>query len=370
MKIIEARANLNMNGAEIKAGSRYMVSDGVACVIASAAVQVIADGRSWLRSWRGERLDGKSVIFHCAMGIGDEFQGARLASIIKRDYGADSVTLACFQSHHDFWKGSQGLPFSLSSELVKLEDWQKADAHVVHEGWWESFKHHDQPDCWETMERACGIKIAAADRFPLLPDVPQEMLDATRKMVEEWLQGRKLVLWVLGASSRIRSYAPFETHQAITKLTAKGYGVVAIGYPEQVKEYDIDSTEGVQIYSAGVPGLLSLVKAAATRDGGAVMVTPDSLAGHIASGYPSLPVVSLWSSFDPSKRVAGYANHNPIYRKARCSPCFAHEYLTDGRRTQTGCPLSSCNGYCHGLQSIGPDEIVDAIAKLQKGIDK
>ena len=368
MKIVEARAKVKLNGQDIAQGARYMVSDGNACVLTGVGFAAIADGRPWLRQWRGESCAGKHVLIHCAMGIGDEFVVARLAEIVKRQYGAAKVTFACFSSHHDFWPDAAALPFTLHGELVTFADWCAADLHVVHEGWWESFKAADQPDLWATMEQACGITIAPESRLPFAPAVPDEVATKTAETLDAWLKGRPLVLWVLAASSRIRSYAPFETFQAMRKLVAKtGCGIVAIAHPQQIEEYGVESGDDVTVYSAGIPGMMALIKLAAKRQPGAVMVTPDSSAGHIAACYPALPVVSLWCSFDPAKRVASYRNHFPIYQRVRCSPCFAHEYFADGGRSRTGCPLTACNGYCHGLQAIAPDVIVESVARLMGG---
>jgi hypothetical protein len=342
-----------------------MVSDGNACVLSGVGFRVIADGRPWVRHWYGEPLAGKHLLLHCAMGIGDEFIAARLAAIIKRVHGAGKVTFACFSTHHDFWPAPAELPFALIGEIVPFADWCAADFHVAHEGWWESFKAPDQPDVWATMERACGISIAPTDRVPLVPIVPDSVVTRTAETLDAWLKGRPLVLWALAASSRIRSYAPFETFQAMRKLVAKtGCGIVAIAHPQQVEEYGVESGEDVTVYSAGVPGMIALIKLAAGRQPGAVLVSPESAAVHVAACYPALPVVSLWSSFDPAKRIAAYHNNTPIYQRVRCSPCYAHEYYSDGRRSLTGCPLSGCNGYCHGLQAIAPDVIVREVAKL------
>jgi hypothetical protein len=366
VKIVEFPHDLAVNGSAHKAGARYVTSDSVAMCLGKFGVRVIADARPWLRHWKGEPLEGKTLLIHAAMGVGDEFIAARLAKVAKEILKAASVRLHIFEYHHSFWAhDAAGLPFILGTELVPFDEWKLADFHVTHEGWWESFSAAmpDQPDVWDCIGQACGISIAPHLRKPYIPTVKDEDYKA---MIEAYWKHDRLAVWVLGASSRIRSYHPHQTVKAIKELVAKDYRVLAIGYPEQVTEYGVKGIVGVSILSDGVPQMLAAIKLAADHPR-AVLVTPDSAAGHAAACYPRLPVISLWSSFDPAKRITGYTNHVPIFQQIRCSPCFAHEYYRDGEQSKTGCPLTSCNGFCHGLEAIKPDLIVEQVIKASEG---
>ena len=369
MKIIESINKVCLNGIDYPAKARYVVNDSTALILMASGFNVIADASPWVRRWHGQSLAHKTLLIHAAMGIGDTFLSARLAAVCRGRLGAASVQLAIFSSHHAFWPRA-GLPFDLLAETVPFETWQAADFHVTHEGWWESFRAPDQLGTWATIEQACGMRFNDGERVPYIPPVDAAERTKIVGSLLPWLGERPLVLWVLCASSRIRSYHPWQTHQAMQRLVkATGCGIVAIGYPAQVDEYGIESGEDVQVFSGGVPGMLALIAIAAEHPH-ACLVTPDSAAGHVAACYPALPVVSLWSSFDPSKRVAGYKNHRTLFQKVKCSPCFAHEYFHQGGRTLTGCPNSTCNGYCHGLEAINPALVAGEVEKLLAGVAK
>jgi hypothetical protein len=366
MKIVEFNGDITVNGTQHRAGARYVTNDSVAMCLQRVGARIVSDARPWLKQWRGESLDGCTLLIHASMGIGDELLAARLAKIAKDDYRAKAVKLAIFEAHHSLWAHDVGkIPFDLMTELVPLDDWNAASFHVMHEGWWESYSgaFPEQPDVWQTMELACDIAIEEQDRFPVIPSERDE--DYT-PLAELYGKADKLAVWILGASSHIRSYHPHQTAKAIKDLVGRDYKVLAVGHPEQVAEYGVKGMVGVSVLSAGVAQMFAAIKLATDHPRG-VLVTPDSAAGHVAACYPRLPVVSLWSSFDPAKRIASYRNHIPITQRIKCSPCFAHEYIREGEKKNSGCPLTACNGYCHGLEAIKPELIVEQVVKASEG---
>jgi hypothetical protein len=369
MKIIQSPSEVQVGNMRFLADTRYVVSDMVAGSICSAVhglMRIVADAHIYSRPWRGEALTGKSIIIYRALGIGDEFLAARLAWIAKKRHGADKVTFACFEPHHHFWAGQSDLPFALTGAAVPFSDWQAADYHVAGERWWEALGTADQPDTWDCMAAACGIAIAPEDRRPLIPVSNGEPLQKTRELVAPWIKDRPLVLWQLCATSRIRSYPPEETRKAMTAvLDQTPASIIATGHPVHMAHYGVAESDRVAHYSGGVPGLMALVQIASEQARSCV-VCPDSVVGHIAAAWPSLPVVSLWSSFDPRTRVACYPNHRPIYNKIKCSPCWAHEYNGNPEQYQ-GCPHTACNDYCAGLRTIAPTRIAEEVAKIVGG---
>jgi hypothetical protein len=363
MKILVPTTNIKLGDTiELKAGARYVASDNVAGMLAanSAVVRLVADAASFTRPWRGEHLGGKTILIYRALGIGDEFIAARLCDLARRRADALRVLFACFEAHHAFWAHAQK-PFELLPSVVPWDVWSAADFHVAGERWWEQVATSDQPDCFGLMAAYCGIRIAPEDAKPFIPQPPESVIEATAKTVAGRLDDRPMVLWGVAASSRVRSYPPEQTRKAIELvLKATNAAVILIGHPTQIAEYEFPESDRVSIYSAGIPGLIALTAVAARNKG--CVLTPDSALGHIAAAWPNLPVVSLWSSFDPDKRVANYPNHRPLYNRIRCSPCWAHEQSGDPRLYK-GCPLTACNDYCAGLRSIPPSQVADAIIK-------
>ena len=366
MKIIHAIADVHVGATRFPRDSRYVVSDIVAgglCGAVPGMIRQVADAHCFTRPWRGESLKGKHLLIYRALGIGDEFLAARLAWIAKTRHEAAAVTFACYEPHHHFWAGQKELPFALAGSAVPLADWQTADYHVAGERWWESLATADQPNAWDCMAAVCGITIAPADRRPFIPLPIGEPLQKTRDLIAPWLKERPLVLWQLCATSRIRSYPPEETRKAMTAvLNQSGAAIVATGHPSHMADYGVSESDRVAHYSGGIPGLIALVQIASEQKR-ACVVCPDSVVGHIAAAWPALPVVSLWSSFDPASRVSAYANHRPIYNRIKCSPCWAHEYHGDPAR-YLGCPATACNDYCAGLRTIAPARIAEAVVKI------
>lgn len=364
MKVLSATSNIRLGGIELRRGNRYVASDHVASAVLSAAaglVQLVADATIYTRPWRGESLEGKRLLIYRALGIGDEFIAARLAAYAKTHLNAHQVGLACFESHHSFWAGTTDLPFKLFPSIIQWSDWQAAHYHVIGEHWWEQLGTRDQPDTWSILDAVCNIQIPPEHRVPYIPAVPPEIQKKTTIFLAPWRGNRQVILWQLSATSRIRSYPPEQTRRAMNILLEKTDAcILAAGHPAQIAEYQLPEHHRVTTYSAGIPGLIALAQAVHTLKG--IVICPDSVLGHIAAAWPTLPVISLWSAFDPSRRVATYVNHHPIYRQIKCSPCWSHEHNSDPAQ-YTGCPHTACNDYCAGMRSIPPEQIAEAAVK-------
>lgn len=372
MKVLAAMANMKAGSIALSAGARYVATDFVAGSIAAASnnlVRVCADANPFTRPWRGERLAGKTLLVARALGIGDEFMAARLCAIAKNRFKADRVLWSCYESHHEFWSAAP-TPFELLPSIIPWETWQAAGFHVAGERWHEQVALLEQPSAWDIMAAACGIKFRPGEALPFIPAPPAEVTTKTAVFLAPWIGERALILWQLAATSRIRSYPPAETLKAIAKvLEATNACIVAAGHPRQVEDYGITETDRVRTYSGGIPGLIALVAAAAAMRNGAAIVCPDSVLGHIAAAWPKVPVVSLWSAFDPRARVATYPNHRPLFNKIKCSPCWAHETSGDPAK-YAGCPHTSCNDHCAGMRTIAPVRIAEAVVAAladQKG---
>lgn len=362
MKILVARTDCRFATTELKRGARYVCNDTLAHVVAQtsgAMISVCADATAYTRPWRGEELSGKTLIVYRPLGVGDEFLTARLCAVARERFHADKVQFAIWENHQAFWAHNV-TPFEFLPTLIPWETWQAAHYHVCGERWWESLALADQPDVWDIMGSVCGIQFAPEERAPLVPVPPSDVLQKTLEAFAPWSQGRPILLWQLAASSKIRSYPIDLTHKAIARLVRETQAaIICIGHPSQVSAYDIAESARVAVYSGGIPGLISLVGVAAGSPRG-VVVCPDSVLGHIVANYHNITAISLWAAFDPSRRIATYANHRPIFKRIKCSPCWSHEASGDPRRYQ-GCPLTACNDFCSGMRCIDPAEIVEAV---------
>lgn len=367
MKILIASTDMKAGSMPLVKGQRYVASDNNAFSVAHAApgvIRIVSDATVYSRPWRGEDLTNKTLLVYRSLGIGDEFLAARLCEVAKRRFNAAAVKFACYESHHSLWAHCS-TPFQLLPSVVSWEEWERADYHVTGERWWESIATTDQPDCFGVMGAVCGIKFFADEQRPYIPAPPEEVYAKTAAHLDERLAGRPVVLWQAAATSRIRSYPPEQTAKAMERILAEtDAAIIVAGHPAQIAAYEIPDVERVATYSAGIPGLIALTAVVAARKG--CVVCPDSVLGHIAAAYPALPVVSLWSSFDPSRRVASYPNHKPIFNPIKCGPCWSHEQHGDPAK-YAGCPLTACNDYCAGMRTIDPATVAGAVVAVLKG---
>lgn len=373
MKLVETMNDAHVGGIALKAGKYYVCSDNAAAGVVHAAprlVRVVADAAPYTRHWRGQSLENKRLLIYRCLGLGDEFMAARLAATAAEQWPTAIVKLAIFDAHHEMWAASnlpfQPLPFQLSGAFVPFEDWRDCDYHVAGERWWENDATPDQPSAWDTMQRACGMQIARKSQTPYLPTPSAATGKAIVDFLQDWLRLTQIpiVLWQLAATSRIRSYPPERTREALQLLLDQtNANIVLAGHPSQIAAYSFPETPRIRVYSAGIEGLISMCHILSGPAPRACIVCPDSVLGHIAAGFPDLPVVSLWSSFAPLDRVGTYPNHRTIYNPIQCSPCRSHEQTGDPRHYR-GCPLTGCNDYCAGLRNIEPSRILAAVKEV------
>ncbi len=369
MKIVETMHDAQVGGIVLKAGKYYVGSDNAAAGMVHAAprlLRVVADAAPYIRHWRGQPLHNNALLIYRCLGLGDEFMAARLAAYVATFWPSSKVQLSIFDAHHELWSAST-LPFRLSGALIPFDEWQAFDYHVAGERWWETDAMPNQPSAWQMMLGACGIWILPEHQIPFLPAPCEATAKDIADFLQDWIQTQQsnpIVLWQLAATSRIRSYPPERTREALQLLLEQTTAnIILAGHPSQIAAYSFPETPRIRVYSAGIEGLIAMCKLLAAPSQRACIVCPDSVLGHIAAAFPALPVVSLWSSFRPADRVATYSNHRPIYNPIQCSPCRSHEQTGDPRHYR-GCPLTGCNDYCAGLRNIEPSRILTAIKEV------
>ena len=221
----------------------------------------------------------------------------------------------------------------------------------------------DQASAWEIMQRATGISLNPSECVPLIPLPGSAAIDLASDFLGHWLKGQApIILWQVAATSNIRSYPPENTQKAMELILAKtNANIIMAGHPGQIALYPAPDDARIKLYADGIEGLIALCRALSGLK--TVVVCPDSVLGHIATAYPSIPVISLWSSFAPQDRVGTYPTHRPIYNPVKCSPCRSHEQ-SGNPKNYTGCPFTACKDYCAGLRAIAPERILAAIKEV------
>ena len=365
MKVVTCPEVCRYGGGEevIPAGERLVIPDWAAQSIALACRDDgshprITDARHYTRPYFGQDLDGKRLIARRGLGIGDQLVFAGVLAILKRLYPQASIDTYSYPGVHEaLWEGADDLPFrALPEPILFDEDWQKADYHLIADGWCECDKEPDQPSMWDGHLQCSGLdpdEIPAEWRVPVVPVTVEDFNSAFDARPHGLA-----VLWQVAASTPVRTYRPNLTLRAMELLRAEysDVEIIATGSPKQLDAMELPAgmrtTEGLSLRA--VMALAGMVDA---------VVCPDSYLGHVTAAHGT-PTVSLWSSFLPADRVGSYTCHRPLVGEIECSPCRHHEKT----KTCQGCPKTwedeHASRYCEGLARIAPEEIVEAVKEI------
>lgn len=311
--------------------------------------------KSYERPYFGQCLHGgQSLWVSRGAGFGDQLIMSGVLAEIKRRWPASRLVFSTLPAARALFgcgepDSEADKVFQFAPEIAPFDEWAAFDYHKIVEEIIELDREPDQTNIWETHFRFFGLWPVAPEHCRPINILTQK----ARDMAGEFLSSLRphpspFLLYQLASTSPIRSQSPARVTECLAALrdAFPGHVVIAVGGREQAH---IEIPAGVVSAVERHPRLMvGLIERAAA------VVCPDSCVNHIAAGLgdASTPVVSLWSSFDPARRVSTYPNQFPIYHPLDCSPCFAHEMQTP----PLGCPLF--RGHCRGLDAITPAQIV------------
>lgn len=355
-------------GHRLEANVSYVVPEPFAAEWFNAAPDGvrISTLKSFERPYFGHDLAGKSLWISRGCGFGDQLVLSGILREIKRRWPScrlvfSTHTSASLLFGSDEPDSEAAQLFTFGPDVLPFDEWAAYDFHKPVEEIIELDREPDQTDIWTTHFRFFGLPNAARDPAACRPvnivtqkarDLATAFLATTRDQRPET---RDLILYQLSATSPIRSQSPARVTECLAAIrdAFPDHAVIAIGGREQAH---IVIPDGVINCVGQHPRVMvGLIERAAA------IVCPDSCVNHIAAGLDdrSPPVVSLWSSFDPARRIATYPNQFPIYNRLPCSPCFMHEVAYP----PLGCPMY--RGHCRGLDAIPPAHI---IARLREAL--
>ncbi len=352
------------NGLRLQQGVSYVCPDGVAMEWFRAAPDGvrISSIRSWERPYFGHDLNCRSLWVSRGAGFGDQLVMSGVLRELKRRWPDATIDFATASgadvlfSVTDPDSEAAGL-FRFSPQLLPFAEWRSYDFHRIVEEIIELDREPDQTGIWETHFRFFGIDPATVAPEAMRP--VNIVTTSARAMAQAFISStpspqRPILLVQLAATSPIRSLSPQRVHDLLAALVQAfpRHNIVAVGGAAQ---RNIPLPDGVVPCIGEYPRVMVGLVGAASA-----IVAPDSCINHISAGLGSNspPVVSLWSSFDPARRVATYPNQHPIYNRLPCSPCFMHEH-TD---PPLGCPLY--RGHCRGLDAITNDQIIETLKEV------
>ena len=362
------------NGLRLQHGISYVCTDGVAMEWFNAAPDGvrISSIRSWERPYFGHDLNGKRLWVSRGAGFGDQLVMSGVLRELKRRWSEATIDFATAPGAdvlfgmNDADSEARHL-FRFSPYILPFDEWRAYDFHRIVEEIIELDREPDQTGIWQTHFRFFGIDPATVAPEHMRPvnivtSSAQEMADA---FIHDECGDSEFILVQLASTSPIRSLSPKRIENLLAALVLEfpKHKIVAVGSRLESK---ISTPEGIEKLKITLPQqvipcvgkdpriMVGLVGAASA------IVAPDSCINHIAAGLgeASPPVVSLWSSFDPDRRVRTYPNQHPIYSRPPCAPCFMHEHS----EPPMGCPLY--RGHCRGLDAIPDATIIEKLKEV------
>jgi lipopolysaccharide heptosyltransferase II len=172
-----------------------------------------------------------------------------------------------------------------------------------------------------------------------------------RERMRQWLGARRLrpgspiiALAPCAAFGPAKEWPGYSA--VIDRLGERGAECVLVGAPgERAKCEEVARAGSPAIVAAGETGIGELIALLSICDG---FVGNDSGCAHAAAAL-GIPTVAIFGSTDPGRTAPIGSKAAVIYRAIECSPCLAR----------------TCRfGHYDCLRSIGPEEVVDALARL------
>ena len=174
-----------------------------------------------------------------------------------------------------------------------------------------------------------------------------------REKMRQWLAARRLrsgcpiiAVAPCAAFGPAKEWPATRYSALIDMISQRGAECVLVGAPgERAKCDELAHAGGPAIVAAGETGIGELIALLSLCDG---FVGNDSGCAHVAAAL-GVPTVAIFGSTDPGRTAPIGSKTAIINRTIECSPCFAR----------------TCRyGHYECLRSIGPEEVIDALARL------
>ena len=303
---------------------------------------------------------GRVLVYNGSGGFGDQIMTWPFTKILA-DMGYDVHVLAdpgneiCWQLF-PWIKGVHALP-------MQLENLNFFDHHAFYEVVVNSDEHPDQRHPLDTMLAQAGIDPASipVSAKVVSPFFSQAELDEEAQM----FQGKSVAIYQMHTGSVTRSLSPVESANMLRRLAEAFPDLVwvaiydnLVGGPYKAEMARKNLPKNVQLcQTPKLRWIWSLAQRAK------LVVAPDSMMAHIA-GSLGTPCVGLWGQTDPSKRVAYYANHYPVWPKQACPFSACHSFIPDFPHY---CPPSMTpRTQCEVMSAIKPEMVIEAVGCFVK----
>lgn len=280
--------------------------------------------RNVYRPYRGQSLDGKTLLVWRTGGIGDlGFIQPNLIHL-KEKYPTCQIWFACgpqYQAMLDNWDCVDlllDLPFATSYLM-------KANYHGLFEGVIERcFEAHTE-NAYHLFTRWLGLDLPDEKLVPI-NKVKEEKKTKCIEVLDGWgMKPGDFILMQLRASSPVRTPRPDMWRRVVNVLTARGHNIVITDAPhkkDMVQDFltlvdHPDKVFNFAPFSETLDFTIALTSLAK------LVVATDSALMHIAASL-GVTCFGIYGPFPGKIRLTTYKNTDWTDCQAPCAPCFMH----------------------------------------------
>lgn len=308
------------------------------------------------RPYRGQNVDGKTVLVFRTGGIGDLLFIQPNLAYLKEKYPTCTVKFACGPQYQPMVRNWDcvdevlDLPFHFSHLY-------KSDYHMVFEGVIERCKAAKHTNAYHLFTEWLGLNLP--DELLVPHQNPKEdLVEECKGILDEWnLKEDEFILMQLRASSPVRTPSHQFWVKLINELNSRGHKVLLTDSPHQTSNIEDfinlldnqDMTFNFCQHSKSIDYTIALASMCKSTIG------TDSSLNHIAASLDK-KCFGIYGPFPGNIRLTTYPKAAWVDAKRHCGPCFIH--------SQKPCP-EAVNNYspCY-------EELLDTDEKLNDVVNK
>jgi len=309
------------------------------------------------KAYRGQNLDGKTLLVWRTGGIGDLLFIQPNLRYLKETYPDCHIKFSCgpqYSSLVDNWDCIDellDLPFHVSHLL-------HSDYHVTFEGVIERCKEAHTNNAYVLFSKWLGLDLPTNLLYPIIEPKPKKVKEVEGILKQWGTSPKNFIVLQIRASSPVRTPSPFFWKRIIDQLNTLGYTTVITDSPHRapyVEEFiktlsHPRSCMNFSVFSKSLDLTIALVSLAK------MAISIDSAISHISAGL-NIPYYGIYGPFPGEIRLSTYKNSKWINAPSPCAPCFLH-----GHRP---CPHANPDGSSSCYDKINIDALLqDAISML------
>lgn len=322
---------------------------------------------SYERRYAAQNANGRRIVLTRSNAFGDTLIATSIPRYIKHIYPEARVDVYAPMNVATLWTGCGATTYALPLifEAAIGYDW-----HILFEGMFENDGEPEQRNCYDNHFGFLGFNPN---------DIPADFKRPfVHPLQSDWKEIEELKLSLLGKYIVIQASAANPNRTYPQGLAVGAIHGLLKAYPDhRIMLVGTDKSAASAIFttikSDRLVNLINQTKQFRSLVpiimNASLVICPDSSVGHLAAGFPNVPVISLWGLFHPDDRAKYYRNHHPLFVKDECphAPCRNHQFqlpqafCKDAKNATPG-----EQPFCNAMRAITPEMIVETALSLVK----